>query len=244
MSHNEGQLDALPAPRRELMSVRAYPQDQLVSWLQKSIRRGLEDDAVFTVTELDESGWGEYAWSRLFVIVSEDAGLAAPGLAVEVRALYENWISLRKRRRGRSSGRATSQGAERLPLIHATLLLARAPKSQIVVNATVWHTHLAEEGIRAKEPGDWVIDKHTREGRRKGRGWAHFMDESSLLANRETGELSSEPVLPDPYRARARSVLVKESTPVRTGEQNDPKEAGRVARTTDPHEPTGGKSVD
>jgi hypothetical protein len=144
----------------------------------------------------------------LAVICSEDVGLADPYMPAVIAALRENWELLRQRRRGRSSGRATSQGAERLPLIHATLLLARAPKSQIVVNATVWHTHLADSGIRSKEPADWVIDKHTREGRRKGRGWAHFMDESSLLANRETGELSSEPVLPDPYRERARAALV------------------------------------
>jgi replication-associated recombination protein RarA len=163
---------------------------------------------LYWAVELDESGWGEYCWSRLFVIVSEDVGLAAPGLAVEVRALYENWNSLRKRRRGRSSGRATSQGAERLPLVHAVLLLARAAKSQIVVNACIWHTHLAERGI-AREVPDIALDKHTLEGKMRGRGWAHFFDESSLLANRETGELSSEPVLEDPYRDRARSVLVK-----------------------------------
>ena len=29
--------------------------------------------------------------------------------------------------------------------------MARAKKSQIVVNATVWHTNLAKNGIRAKE---------------------------------------------------------------------------------------------
>jgi hypothetical protein len=220
---------ALPvqdARRERLVSARGYTQDVVVSWLQKSIRRGLIDDAIFTVTELDESGWGEYAWSRLMVIVSEDCGLAAPGLAVEVRALYENWQSLRKRRRGRSSGRATSQGAERLPLIHATLLLARAPKSQIVVNACIWHTHLAENGIRSKEPAGWVIDRHTREGKRRGRGWAHFMDGSSLLADRETGELSSEPVLADPYRDKARSVLVKEPTSVLSREHDDPQQKG------------------
>jgi hypothetical protein len=225
----QGQDDAqqaLPvrdARRESLVSVRGYPQDIVVSWLQKSVRRGLEDEAIYTVVELDESGWGEYAWSRLFVILSEDCGLAAPGLAQEVRALYENWQSLRKRRRGRSSGRATSQGAERLPLIHATLLLARAPKSQIVVNATVCHTHLAENGIRSNEPADHVIDRYTLEGKKRGRGWAHFLDESSLLANRETGELSSEPVLPDPYREKARAVLVGHNDP------QSPQQRGQVS---------------
>jgi replication-associated recombination protein RarA len=210
MGHNEGQMEALPAPRREPpASARGYRQDEVVSALQKAIRRGLEDDALYWAVELDESGWGEYCWSRLFVILSEDCGLAAPGLAAEVRALYENWHLLRKRGRGRSSGRATSQGAERLPLIHAVLLLARTSKSQIVVNAAIWHTHLAQSGIRSKEVPDIAIDKHTLAGKKRGRGWAHFFDESSLLADRETDELSSEPVLPDAYRDKARSVLVR-----------------------------------
>ena len=207
-------------PRREPPpTCRAYRRDEVVSALQKAVRRGLEDDALYWALELDESGWGEYCWSRLVVICSEDVGLADPHMPATISALYQHWQLLRRRRRGRSTGSATSQGAERLPLIHATLLLARAPKSQIVVNATVWHTHLAEEGIRAKEVPSIALDKHTREGRKRGRGWAHFMDESSLLADRETGELSSEPVLPDPYRERARGVLVKPSAVGSTGKR-------------------------
>jgi hypothetical protein len=100
-------------------SARGYRQDEVVSALQKAIRRGLEDDALYWAVELDESGWGEYCWSRLFVIVSEDVGLAEPHLPATIAALYTTWTLLRKRRRGRSAGRATSQGAERLPLIHA-----------------------------------------------------------------------------------------------------------------------------
>jgi hypothetical protein len=118
------------------------------------------------------------------------------------------------------------------------------PSPKIVVNATCWHTHLAENGIRQKEIPDVALDKHTLVGKRRGRGWAHFFDESSLLADRETGELSPAPVLPDPYREKVRAILVKEPTAVPTGEHNDPKEAGRVARTTDPHEPTESDSDD
>jgi replication-associated recombination protein RarA len=87
---------------------RGYRQDEVVSCLQKAIRRGLEDDALFWAVELDESGWGEYAWSRLVVICSEDVGLADPHMPSTIAALYSNWQLLRKRRRGRSAGRATS----------------------------------------------------------------------------------------------------------------------------------------
>jgi replication-associated recombination protein RarA len=228
-------------PRREPpASIRGYRQDEVVSALQKAIRRGLEDDALYWAVELDESGWGEYCFSRLFVILSEDVGLAEPLMPAVIAALYENWQALRRRRRGRSTGRATSQGAEKLPLVHAVLLLARARKSQIVVNATVCHTHLAENGIRAKEVPDVSLDRHTLAGKKRGRGWEHFMDESSLLAHRETGELSSEPVLPDPYRERARSVLVKPETSVPSRE-HDEQGSGPRRKDDRPADPRGGR---
>jgi len=57
--------------------------------------------------ELDASGWGEYCWSRLIVIVSEDVGLAEPLMPSVIRALYENWNSIRKRRKGPPRSSAT-----------------------------------------------------------------------------------------------------------------------------------------
>jgi hypothetical protein len=78
---------------------------------------------LYWAVELDESGWGEYCFFRLFVILSEDIGLAEPLMPAVIAALYENWQALRKRRRRRSTGRATSQGAEKLPLDHLALFV-------------------------------------------------------------------------------------------------------------------------
>jgi hypothetical protein len=36
-----------------------------------------------------------------------------------------------------------------------------------------------------------------------GRGHQHFVDEGSLLADPETGELTAEGSIPDPYRGEA-----------------------------------------
>lgn len=41
---------------------------------------------------------------------------------------------------------------------------------------------------------DWALDKHTRAGKAKGRGFEHFKEVGSVLAN-EAG--------PDPYRDEA-----------------------------------------
>jgi replication-associated recombination protein RarA len=141
--------------------------------------------------------------------LTEDVGLADPHMPATIRALYQNWDSIRKRSKGPATDARTSRGPARLALVHAVLLLARAPKSRIVDHASAWHTHLAEEGIRQKEIPDVALDKHTLAGKRRGRGFAHFFDESSLLADVETGELLPAPTMPDPYRDKARSVLVK-----------------------------------
>jgi hypothetical protein len=66
-------------PRTEAPpTIRGYRQDEVVGALQKTIRRGLEDDALYWAVELHESGWGEHCWSRLFVIVCEDGRAGFP----------------------------------------------------------------------------------------------------------------------------------------------------------------------
>lgn len=100
-----------------------YNGYQVVSAMQKCIRRALERDALFWATELwascDAKG-REYIWHRLRVIASEDVGLADNNACVQVSALYANF----QRRPN-----------EKLFLWHAVLLLARAPKSRIVDHA-------------------------------------------------------------------------------------------------------------
>jgi replication-associated recombination protein RarA len=173
----------------------------VVSALQKALRRGLQDEALFWSTELDTSGLGEWCWRRLRVIASEDVGLAEPGLAAEVRALYENW------RDAKGPRGDTSQG--QLFLVHAVLLLARAQKSRIVDHALIVHYRMAEEGIRDRDIPDVALDKHTLAGKKRGRGWPHFWRKGTLLADRETGELSEAPTLPDHYRERAEAATTR-----------------------------------
>lgn len=46
------------------------------------------------------SGVGCQCGRRLKVIASEDVGVASPGIAAEVGALYGNWLSERKVKKG------------------------------------------------------------------------------------------------------------------------------------------------
>ena len=63
----------------------------VASAYQKCVRRGMEHEALWFGTELYMSGYEEYAWFRLRVMVSEDIGLANPTLPAQVDALDRDW---------------------------------------------------------------------------------------------------------------------------------------------------------
>ena len=73
-----------------LLTKNEYELDEVVSVLQKSIRRGLEEESLYWALELSESGYGQYLWRRLCVIASEDIGLVEPVVSVIINSLAEN----------------------------------------------------------------------------------------------------------------------------------------------------------
>jgi replication-associated recombination protein RarA len=138
---------------------------EATSALQKSIRRGLEEDALYWASELDLAGYGNYVWKRLRIIATEDVGLADPEAVLLTRTLYENWLEQRK-----ADGGDTFETA--LFLLHGVLILARANKSRICDHALM----VFYEGDREhREVPDYALDKHTSAGRKKGRGLDHFL---------------------------------------------------------------------
>src|ERR1019366_494517 len=80
----------------QLKTAGGYLNAECTSAMQKCIRRGLEEEALFWATELDLEGYGAYVWKRLQIIASEDIGLADSNVCVQVRALYEDWVEQRK----------------------------------------------------------------------------------------------------------------------------------------------------
>jgi len=94
----------------------------LLSALQKSIRGSDPDAAIFYLAKILEGGDLIGACRRLQVIASEDIGLAYPTAPSIVRACVE-------------SARELGMPEARLPLAHAALLLATAPKSNSVIGA-------------------------------------------------------------------------------------------------------------
>lgn len=178
-----------------LRSRGGFVMDEVSSALQKAIRRGEERQAIFWATELDLSGYGNYAWKRLRIICSEDVGVAWPEGPAVVRALYENWVETRK---AEPKGTTPERSNAMLFLVHAVVMLARAPKSRLVDHAClVFYT--GDRNRPRPEIPDYAVDHHTARGRRLGRSEATVYDESYRIVNC---------TVEDPYAAEARAIDV------------------------------------
>ena len=151
---------------------KGYDFFEVASTIQKSIRRGEEDTAMWFGVEMFVSGYDEYLWKRLRIIASEDVGLAEPNMPANIQALYQMYLEQKKKK-------DEKHRPERLFLTHAILLLCRAKKSRLVDWTLIqyWETH--DEELR--DIPDYAYDKHNQKGRSLGRGWEHFFTDGSHL---------------------------------------------------------------
>ncbi len=95
---------------------------ELLSALQKSIRGSDENAAVFYLAKLLQGGDLISPCRRLLVIASEDIGLAWPMASTIVKSLVDSALQL-------------GLPEARIPLAHAAILLATAPKSNSAYTA-------------------------------------------------------------------------------------------------------------
>lgn len=164
---------------------KGYDFYEVASAFQKSIRRGLLEDAMYWGIELYDSGYEEFAWKRMIIMSSEDVGLGEPSCIVQVMALKQSfdYLTLRK-----------DIGAKKLPFTHAIVMLVKSRKSRFMDHAiTVYWQQNRDE---MKPVPEWAYDKHTRKGKAMGRGLQHFYDDACLIcnANKVEGEEELEKI--------------------------------------------------
>lgn len=167
------------------LTKKGYDFYEVASAFQKSIRRGLLEDAMYWGIELYESNYAEYAWKRMVIMASEDVGLGEPSCIVQIMALKQSYdfLSLRG-----------DVGAKKLPFTHAVTVLTKSRKSRFVDHAiTVYWQQNREE---MKPIPNWAFDMHTRRGKSMGRGLEYFYKESCLItnANKVEGEEELEKI--------------------------------------------------
>jgi replication-associated recombination protein RarA len=172
---------------KEIWTKRGYSLSEVVSALQKGIRRADLRLAGYWAIELHESGFTRYLWRRLLVTSAEDCwGI----LTQEVESLARCWEEAHKKR----------AGAGRIFIAKAIILLCEAKKSREADHLTnLNYDRLAvpeEELLKDLEAArdgkeeipDYAFDCHTRVGKMKGMTKEQFfIDEQAALKPRQVG---------------------------------------------------------
>jgi replication-associated recombination protein RarA len=171
-----------------MTTIRGYDLSEVVSALQKAIRRGDGRLAGYWAIEMWESGYDAYVWRRLLTTSAEDCwGI----LTQEIIALHQAYQTINK-------GKKERRG--RIFVAKATLLLSQARKcrdadhlTNLVYDAAAIPDAELEAWIdeARKNPEsipDYAFDVHTAKGKRQGKTKADFFrDEFKALKPREPG---------------------------------------------------------
>jgi replication-associated recombination protein RarA len=154
-----------------------FAVDELRSVLQKSIRRGLVEEAALAAYELFANGLEteEVLWRRLEIIATEDVGLGLPSAPAIIDALYTQ------------ATRMLDRGDRWIYCAHAVRVLATAPKDNMSMELAGWTKAVVANGERRPIVEDYMLDVHTRRGAQMGRDEAHWWDEGAKLRNRIPG---------------------------------------------------------
>ena len=158
-------------PWQNLITRGGFNADEIISGLQKSIRRSLEDEAVLFAWEMyvTSEELEELLWKRLLVISVEDIGFGDTQAPLLVRALND-------------MRREFACSAPDWPLffIHAIRYLCACPKDR---SSDMLRNIVEKEYVAGKRPviRDYMLDMHTRAGQQRGLGTEHFLDVASVV---------------------------------------------------------------
>lgn len=158
-------------PWANITTRNGYAGDEVISALQKSIRRGLEEDACMFAYELYISSpqLHQKLWRRLLTISVEDIGMGDPTAAVLINNLYQM-----------SKNFDYSDGDSPMFFIHAIRYLCNCEKdrsSDLLKNIVIKSFAMN----RLPQIPDYALDKHTRRGQQMGRDSFHFLNEGSIV---------------------------------------------------------------
>ncbi len=157
------------------------PADEIISSLQKEIRRGNTQNAALIAFEMATTSpeLETYLWKRLLVISVEDVGWGDLQAPVIVHTLYEMVKMLDRQ-----------DGERLLYAVHAVRYLCACQKDRSSDEMVNWLMRVVESGEVLPTIPDYALDMHTARGQKMGRGVEHFLQEgakvSPELADRDT----------------------------------------------------------
>ncbi|SES63262.1 hypothetical protein [Thorsellia anophelis] len=155
----------------ELKTRNGFAADEIISNLQKSIRRSMDESACESAYELYISGqmFLEKLWRRLQVIAIEDIGFGNLSATYQIKSLNEMRRSL-----------PYDDPDQPVFFIHAIRILCDSEKDR---SSALLKNIIVKSFEMGKTPTimDIAIDKHTKRGRELGRDAMHFFHEGSKV---------------------------------------------------------------
>lgn len=154
-------------PFTRMLSPRGVPVDQLVSVLQKEIRRSNVDNAVLAAYEMHTTSpeVARHLWRRLRIIAVEDVGMGAPMAPVLLRELQADYEA--------------SGGSDWMQVVHAVRYLALAHKDRTSSEHADYVRTMVEAGDLHVTVPDHALCVHTRAGQLMGRGLLQWWQEGA-----------------------------------------------------------------
>jgi len=167
-----------------------YDHYELLSALQKCIRRGMEYEAVHFAVELEEFN-PTMLWNRLRIIACEDIGPANPLMPILVDVMQKNYLVEKSK---------LTDSAYKLYLVNAVVCLCFSQKSRITDDLlNVVYTERENQATLPPIP-EFALVRHTARGKAMGKGIDDFFSEGNKLENE---------AFINPYTERAKELLKK-----------------------------------
>ncbi len=149
-----------------------FQADEVISALQKEIRRGNAENAALLAYEmiLTSPELEAMLWRRLKVISVEDVGWGDLQAPVLIDALDRFHAAF-----------PAGAGDRALFALHAVRYLCSLPKDRSSDEMTQWIMREVAAGKLTPTIPDYALDLHTAQGRQLGRDRRHFYEEAAKL---------------------------------------------------------------
>ena len=159
-------------PWVDVKTYNGFSGDQVISALQKEIRRGNTENAVLLAYEMaiTSPAMEDYLWQRLMVISVEDIGFGQLEAPILIKSLHQMIQSFDR-----------NLGERKLFAVHAVRYLCNCQKDRSSDEMIMWIKLASEKMDILPEIPDYALDMHTKRGKELGRGIRHFIDVAAQL---------------------------------------------------------------
>jgi len=158
-------------PWANIVTRNGIPGDEIISMLQKSVRRGIEKDALAAAYEMyiTSPQFEDKLWRRLLAISVEDIGFGqtdAPNLVYTLSQIRKEFLY--------------QDGDRPMFFVYAIRFLCKCKKER---SSDHVKNKLIKEFAHGKGTNvpEYALDMHTRRGRAMGRDETHFLTDASKV---------------------------------------------------------------